>query len=231
MARKLVGITCGGNGPLRETYIAAVEKAGAAAMPLPPAPEDSLRKQLGELDGLLLSGGPDLAPRWFGEAPHPGLGEVEEDRDSSEMALIRMALEQDMPIFGICRGIQILNVALGGDLFQHIPDQCPSGIEHQQKNRNAAREITSHEICIAAGSRMEQIAGSRTMETNSFHHQALRRIAAGLRVTARAQDGVVEAVEDPTRTFLLAVQFHPEDTAPSQDQSARLFAEFVRACS
>lgn len=241
MGRKIVGITCS---TLRQTekaaprqalnrsYARAVEQAGGVPVILPVTTEpEVIARYLGILDGLLLSGGVDIAPAQYGEEPHPQLGAVDPDRDATELPLARMALEQDMPLFAICRGIQTLNVALGGSLWQDLPAQRPSEIGHQQSERGMARHEFCHSIRIEPDTRLRAIIGAETMQTNSFHHQALRRVADGLVVTAFAEDGVIEAAEHPAYRYVLGVQFHPEDTAPRDEKSRRLFESFVAALS
>jgi putative glutamine amidotransferase len=142
---------------------------------------------------------------------------------------LKRALVQNMPIFGICRGIQTLNVALGGTLYQDIPDQAPSSIHHQQSDVKIPRKDFSHSIRIEDGSRLRSIVGKGEIQTNSFHHQALKSVAPGLVVTAHAPDGIIEAVEAPDHRYLVAVQFHPEETAPHDEYSRRLFESFVQA--
>ena len=239
MPRKLIGITCSTQEAkenttarqfLNRAYAWAVEQAGGVPVLLPATTvSGAAERYLDALDGLLLSGGVDLAPECYGETPHPALGEVDSDRDALEIPLIRAALAQDMPIFAICRGIQALNVALGGTLYQDLPAQHPTEIEHQQSRNRIPRTDFSHPIRIAAASRLREIVGAEEMQTNSFHHQALREVAPGLTVTAWAPDGVIEAVEGKAQRYLVAVQFHPEETAPNDEKSRRLFEAFVAA--
>jgi putative glutamine amidotransferase len=239
MARKIVGITCSTQaakeeaGPrqmLNRAYVWAIERAGGVPVILPATTEpEVVARYLGVLDGLLLSGGVDVAPALYRQEEHPKLGTVDTDRDTLEMPLIREAVAQDMPIFAICRGIQALNVALGGTLYQDLPSERPSEIAHQQSERKIPRECPSHVVRILPESRLRAIVGSEEMATNSFHHQALREVAEGLAVTAFAPDGVIEAVESPTHRHIVAVQFHPEETAPNDEKSRRLFESFVAA--
>jgi putative glutamine amidotransferase len=239
MGRKIVGITCAVTQPteqkgprqtLNRPYVWAVERAGGVPIILPVTTEaEVISRYLGVVDGLLLSGGADLDPATYGEAPHPKLGEVETDRDATELPLIRQAVAADVPIFAICRGIQSLNVALGGTLYQDLPAQRPSELHHQQRELNLPRDRFSHSIRIETGSRLHRIAAADEMLCNSFHHQALRDVAPGLIVTALAPDGVIEAVEHPGKRYLLGVQFHPEETAPHDAASQRLFDAFIAA--
>ena len=239
MSRKIVGIlgstseAKGDSGPrqyLNRAYVWAVENAGGIPVMLPVTRDPEIAaRYLGVIDGLLLSGGVDVAPACFGEAPHPQLGTVDEDRDMTELPLIRQALAQDMPLFAICRGIQSLNVALGGTLYQDIPSQTPSDIHHQQSDIGIPRSRTSHSVQIVSGSRLHHILGREEMQINSFHHQALKQVADGLVVTAYAPDDIIEAAESPTHRYVVAVQFHPEETAPNDLPSRQLFEAFIAA--
>jgi putative glutamine amidotransferase len=239
MSRKIVGIlgstavataTSGPKQYLNRAYVWAVENAGGAPIMLPVTREpEAISRYLGLLDGLLLSGGVDVDPACFGEERHPHLGDVDADRDTTELPLIREALAQDMPIFAICRGIQSLNVALGGTLYQDIPSQTPSPIHHQQSDIGIPRAQTSHAVRVVPNSRLRSIVGVEEMQTNSFHHQALKQIAEGLVVTAYAPDDIIEAAESPSHRYVVAVQFHPEETAPNDLHSRQLFEAFIAA--
>ena len=236
---KLIGIT-GNTTPktaqsearqtLNRAYVRAVEAAGGVPLLLPVTTNaDTISRCLDAMDGLLLSGGVDVEPSCYGERPHPALGETDADRDAAELALIRAALERDKPIFAICRGLQILNVALGGSLYQDLPTEHPSEIFHAQTERNIARPETVHSIRVEAGSLLAQIVGAEIMEVNSLHHQALKKVANGLKVTAWAADGVIEAAEMPEKRFVVAIQCHPEELAVWQPESQRLFEAFAAA--
>lgn len=239
MSRKIVGIlgststATADSGPrqyLNRAYVWAIENAGGTPIILPVTRErEAISRYLGLLDGLLLSGGVDVDPACFGEAPHPRLGTVDDDRDTTELPLIREALAQDMPVFAICRGIQSLNVALGGTLYQDLPSQAPSAIHHQQSDIGIPRAQTSHSIRIVPDSRLHRIVGREEMQTNSFHHQALKQVADGLVVTACAPDDIIEAAESPAHRYVVAVQFHPEETAPNDLASRQLFEAFIAA--
>lgn len=239
MGRKIVGITCGTRAAtetenarqnLNRSYVWAVEQAGGVPIILPVTTEpEVIARYLGILDGLLLSGGVDVAPECYGQAPHPHLGEVDTDRDATELPLIRQALADEVPIFAICRGIQSLNIAMGGTLYQDLPAQFPSDIQHYQSKIGKARHEFNHDIRIEPNSRLRSIVGVETMPVNTFHHQALLDVAEGLTVTAHAPDGVIEAVEAGAHRYVVGVQFHPEDTAPRDENSRRLFTAFVEA--
>ncbi|MBC7528930.1 MAG: gamma-glutamyl-gamma-aminobutyrate hydrolase family protein [Chthonomonadaceae bacterium] len=233
---KIVGITCGlqvraydgARNMLNHTYSQAIEKAGGIPLILPITDDpDTLSRYLDVIDGLLLTGGVDVHPLLYGEEEHPRLDVVDRARDATELPLIHEALSQDMPIFAICRGLQILNIALGGSLYQDLPTQNPSSIEHQQRNSMIPRATLTHSYEVSSGSRLASIVGDTLQECNSFHHQALKRIGEGLRVSATAPDGIVEGAEMPDKRYVVGVQFHPEDTAPTHEPSRRLFQHFV----
>jgi putative glutamine amidotransferase len=209
-------------------YTEGVEAAHGLPVVLPNSGDPSLAKDYVALvDGLLLTGGDDVHPRYYGESPHPRIDLVDERRDAFEIALLRAARERGMPVFGICRGIQIMNVALGGDLFQDLPSQAESTVGHAQKTLG---EGAWHEIEVRPGTRLADVLGEAKVAVNSYHHQACRRVAPGLSVTATTPDGIVEAVEDPGHPFFLAVQWHPEVLEGGMARSSRrLFAGFVAA--
>jgi putative glutamine amidotransferase len=209
-------------------YVEGVEGASGLAVVLPNSGDTANAvSYLERIDGLLLTGGEDVHPRLFGEPPHPLLDVVDERRDRFEIALLRAARERLMPVFGVCRGIQVMNVALGGDLYQDLPSQAVSEVGHAQKT---LEEGPWHEVEVRRGTRLAAILGETRTAVNSYHHQACRRVAEGLSVTATAPDGVVEAFEDPNHPFFLAVQWHPEVLEGGAAlTSKRLFAAFVAA--
>jgi len=213
----------------KDSYVRAVYDAGGLPVIIAPAPGDVLHGILARLDGLLLPGGVDIDPAQYGEAPHPRLGEVDAARDELELALCRMALLEGKPVLGICRGIQIMNVAASGTLYQDIPAQCATAIVHSTPGQ--PRDFIAHEVVVGQGTRLAAIAGDEPLATNSWHHQALRDIAAPFVVTARASDGIVEAIEAPGQSFAVGVQFHPEDLYAGNERIRRLFVAFVTACN
>lgn len=242
MPGPLIGITCGTSAfdpharnpqdRLNHAYSRAVQMAGGIPVILPTAGTSGAEGEgeglLDRLDGLLLSGGYDVDPALFGEEKHNDTVEIDAGRDDAEMPLIHAALKRDMPILAICRGIQALNVALGGTLFQDIPSQLSTSIRHSQAE---ARGMATHSANICAGSRLRQILGAGVIEVNSFHHQALNSVAAPLRVTATAPDGVIEAVEMDEANFVVGVQWHPEELVTSDGLALELFRSFTGAAA
>lgn len=187
-------------------YVEGVRAAGGLPLLVPPIPEvaDDPALVLDRLDGLLLSGGEDLDPALYGAEPHPQTGAPNEARDRAELALLREALARDLPVLAVCRGAQLLNVAYGGDLVQHLEEPG----EHQPAPGSFGR----HPVRATAG-RLAELSGGAFEAVPSYHHQALGRIGDGLVVAGRAPDGVVEAVEDPGRAFCLGVLWHPDEDA------------------
>ena len=210
---------------LRLTYTQAVQEAGGIAVVLPAHGYlDDTAALLDRFDGLLFSGGPDLDPALYGEARHPRLGpEVDRVCDEYELALLTGAAERDLPVLGICRGMQALNVARGGTLHQHLPDH--TGVEHSQLE--APYEPT-HAVSVTPGSLLHRLTRAGELRVNSFHHQGIGRIGAGLRACATAPDQTVEAVWDPAARFCLGVQWHAE-LLTHRPEHAPLFQSLVAA--
>lgn len=203
-------------------YIRAVTLAGGAPAVIPPLTDRAaLGAALARLDGLVLIGGWDLPPRWYGQKRHPRTRPADRRRLAGDRLLIEMALESDLPLLTICLGTQLINVALGGDLVQDIPSLVNGALRH------APRE-TWHPVCVAPGSRLAAILGQEELEVNSSHHQALGRVGKGLRAVAWAPDGIIEAVEGAGDRFLLGLQWHPERLADRREHLA-LFQALVRA--
>jgi len=197
-------------------YVRAVERAGGRALLVPPS-EDGVEETLQALDGLLFSGGSDLDPDLYDQEPHDETSGVHEQRDRAELALLEAALQRDMPVLAICRGSQVLNVARGGDLVQHLPD-----VVGDEKHKHTPGSYADHDVTVEGGTRLASLLGERA-PVKSHHHQGIGRIGEGLRVAAHAEDGTVEAVEDPGRRFAVGVLWHPE-----AGDDARLFEELVR---
>jgi putative glutamine amidotransferase len=209
-------------------YMRAVERAGGLPVALPPLKNENVDPLLERLSGLLLTGGPDLDPACYGAEPHPELGPIDHDVDVFEVALCRHADRRGMPILGICRGAQVLNVARKGSLIQHLPDVVSGAIEHRQSEPG---DRTTHEVRVAPDSSLAQTTGGGPVDVNSFHHQAIDRLGLGLRAVAWAQDGVVEAIEADEGQdghFVLGVQWHAETLIEEAEQLA-LFERLVAA--
>lgn len=200
------------------TYVAAVTRAGGTPVLLPPSPIDRVGV-LGALSGLVVTGGPDVDPASYGAAPHPETDVPRPERDGWEAALCRTALERHLPLLAICRGLQVLNVAQGGTLHQHLPD-----VTGTDDHRLVRGRMTPNDITVEAGSTLAGIVGSRTVGS-CHHHQSLERLGEGLRPVAWAADGTVEAAEVGGRAFALGVQWHPETDADDD----RLFKALVEA--
>jgi putative glutamine amidotransferase len=209
-------------------YMRAVERAGGLPVALPPLESENVDPLLDQLSGLLLTGGPDLDPACYGAGPHPELGPIDHDVDVFEVALCRHADRRGIPILGICRGAQVLNVARQGTLIQHLPEISSGAIEHRQSEPG---DRTTHEVRVAPDSGLAQTTGGGPVDVNSFHHQAIDRLGLGLRPVAWARDGVIEAIEADERQeghFVLGVQWHAETLIEEAEQLA-LFERLVRA--
>ena len=184
-------------------YVQAIELAGGRPVLLPPT-DDGIDETLGVVDGLLFSGGSDLDPEAYGAEAHPETNGVRPARDQAELALLEAALAHDMPVLAVCRGSQILNVALGGDLVQHLPDV----VGHEQ-HKHTPGVFADHDVEVLPGTKLQALVGDHA-PVKSHHHQGYGRLGDGLREAARADDGTVEAIEDPERRFALGVLWHPE---------------------
>ena len=180
-------------------------------------------------DGVLLSGGGDIDPALFGEEPHAATAEIEPERDRVELTLARWVVERDIPFLAICRGIQVLNVALGGSLLQDIPSQVPDALPHSFDRQTTPRDYLAHPVKINPESQLARVMQLEVAQTNSWHHQAIMRVADGLQVTALAPDGVIEAVEVPGRRYAIGVQWHPEWMFEKWAEHRRLFEGLVSA--
>ena len=219
---------------MNSRYYLAVAEAGGVPVMVPLLDHDilTLRAVYDRLDGLLLAGGVDMDPATFGEAPHPALGRTDRARDAVELRLARWAIADRKPVLGLCRGHQVLNVALGGTLWQDIAAQVPEAIKHDYfPTAGYARDFLAHEISVAEGSRLAAAFDSEQVPVNSMHHQAVKTLAPGLQVSARSSDGLVEALESGTDHFLVGVQWHPEVFERSDERTRRLFKSFVTAAS
>ena len=226
----LIGITCSVDEQadrfqLNAAYLEAVEAAGGVPVLLAGG-RATAQEVLSRVDGVLFTGGVDLDPSYFGESPLPALGEVSPRRDSFEVELCRAAYHAQVPALGICRGCQLMAVALGGDVYQDLPSQLPLAMQHVQR---APRGHRSHLVAVTPGSGLAAATGIESLRVNSFHHQAVRRLPQGAAVCAVAPDGVIEAFEDRSHPFWLGVQWHPEGLWRDDATALALFRSLVNA--
>ena len=214
------------------TYTHAIHHVGGTPIILPPTlTEPDWSTLLARLDGLLLTGGEDIAPRHYRQEEEQGLGGVDQIRDQFELGIVNAWLEgkkQDRPLLAICRGHQILNVALGGALYQDIATHIPAALDHAYSPGRPMEQLV-HSVEIAPESQLAQILGATTLQVNSAHHQAVKTPGEGLAVVAHAPDGVIEATELSTHTFALSVQWHPEAMVKLSESMWPLFEAFVQA--
>jgi len=213
---------------INQSYVRALVAAGCAPVMIPLLDDDDrLRAIYERLDGIVLPGGADVAPQAYGEEPIPDLNVVEAPRDRTELMLARWAFADDLPVLGICRGQQVLNVALSGSLWQDLRHQGVTSVEHSDAD-GRARTALMHRVRLDPDSRLAQLIDETEIQVNSLHHQAIKTIAPQLRVTGKSDDGVIEAIESPDRRFLIAVQWHPEEI-DDLPWVRRLFQGFARA--
>jgi putative glutamine amidotransferase len=200
-------------------YVQALERAGGRPVLIPPS-EHGVEETLDAVDGLLFSGGSDLDPDFYDQEPHDETFGVFPERDRAELALLEAALERDLPVLAVCRGSQVLNVARGGDLVQHLPD-----VVGDDKHKHTPGTFADHDVTLQPGTRLASLLGDHA-PVKSHHHQGFGRVGDGLRVAAHAEDGTIEAVEDSSRRFALGVLWHPE-----AGEDLKLFEELVAAAS
>lgn len=214
---------------LHQKYVSAVIDAGGLPIIIPIGDKEMEEEWASLCDGILLSGGEDVDPQSYDHEPDPELGKVNENRDKTEMGLIEYACKEKKPILAICRGIAVLNAALGGDIIQDIEKNDEDAIKHYQE---AARPQATHEIEVEEGSRLYKIMENNSkVRVNSMHHQAIGEVASNLKVVARASDGVIEGVEGKEQDpLLLGAQWHPEEMASENQLMANLFEELVKEC-
>ncbi|WGD37203.1 gamma-glutamyl-gamma-aminobutyrate hydrolase family protein [Lysinibacter sp. HNR] len=210
---------------LPRAYFSAINRAGGSAVLLPPQPcdRDTADQLCGLLDGIVFVGGADINPALYGQEAHPRTDAPRVERDSFEVALLSVALEYDLPVLGICRGAQMLNTVLGGTLVQHLPEHTGSNRYQQGEGKFNTVPVSIHKNSL-----LESILGSQRPGVPVYHHQAIDRVAGELAVTALSDDGIIQAVEMPSKTFVLGVQWHPEQDADHDD---RLFAALIGAAT
>ena len=233
--RPLIGVTLDSEAPggyskfpwyaVRQNYMSAIAQAGGLPMALPHLP-DLAEAMLEQIDGLVITGGAfDVDPMMYGDADRHGKVTLKEGRTAAELALLRGALARDLPVLGICGGEQLLAVALGGSLIQHIPDSVADALAHEQPN---PRDQPGHDVEVKSGSLLHRIVGATVMSVNSSHHQAIREPGPHAMVNATALDGVIEGIEDARYRFCLGVQWHPEFLIDQGD--IKIFNAFIVAC-
>jgi len=241
MTFPLIGIPCGTDKSLRPkhpqvftvplAYLEAIQGAGGTPLQIPLGLSPAALEELAaRLDGLLLAGGADIAPGLYGAQRRPETKAADDKRDATELTLIHWALAHDQPLLATCRGAQMLNVAAGGTLYQDIRSECPFCLEHDRYYPEHPLDEQVQAVEVVAGSRLADILGERQLQVNTRHHQALRELGAGLVVSGRAPDGIVEAIELPGRRFVVGVQWHPENLVAAQASMGRLFRALVDAC-
>jgi len=218
-----------------QRYVDTLRAAGAVPMLLPLLPHDpdTMRELFNRLDGVFLTGGVDVDPSRYGEDKHPMCGTTDHARDAIELMLLDYALGKKLPVLAVCRGIQILNVCRGGTLYQDVTAQVPAAMKHDYfpTATQPSRSYLAHEISVNPETRLGKILGERSVPVNSMHHQAIKDLANGLRPSAYAPDGIIEAVEGTNGQYLIGVQWHPEELASTQPGMSRLFTSFVEAAS
>jgi len=213
-----------------QRYVCAIEDAGGLPVILSPGLSDeTLRAMFERLDGLLLSGGGDVDPAIYGEEPHHTIWGLDMKRDHAELALAKWAADDQKPLLCICRGTQVLNVALGGSLLQDIESMHPEPLTHMFDQETTPREQITHHITVNTDSLLGELLQANVAQVNSWHHQAIKRVASDLKVVAHAPDGIVEAIEIPEHRFALGVQWHPEWLYDRQPEMARLFHGLITA--
>jgi putative glutamine amidotransferase len=215
------------------SYIEELRKVGAVPwlIPLIPHDPDTLGEIFSHLDGVFITGGVDVDPARYGEPKTPLCGTTDPDRDAVEIALLKHALERNLPVLAVCRGLQILNVACGGTLYQDVTTQVPAALKHDHfpTRENPSRKYLAHDVTVKANTRLADILGEAVVPVNSMHHQAIKDLAPSLAATAYAPDGIIEGVEGTGGQFLVAVQWHPEELTETQPGMARLFSTFASA--
>jgi putative glutamine amidotransferase len=218
---------------MNQRYSRAVATAGGLPVMIPLLDDDDILRELYDrMDAVLLPGGVDLDPATYGESPLPTCGRLDPDRDRVELRFARWAIAEGKPLFGLCRGLQIVNVALGGTLYQDIAAQRRDAIKHDYfPTAGFSRDHLAHPVAVASGSRLDALVGTAPLEVNSMHHQAVKDLAPGLVSTATAPDGLIEALESPGSHFLLGVQWHPEALTDLDHRMHRLLTGFVEAAS
>lgn len=217
---------------MSQRYVLTLTAAGAIPWMIPLVDNDTLHGVFEALDGVFLPGGADIDPATYGSDPHPLCDNSDRERDRVEVALARWALEAEKPVLGVCRGMQLINVAAGGTLYRDLAEELPGAIKHDYfpfRGQNWARDHLAHDVDVTQGTRLAGLVGAGPLRVNSMHHQGVRRLGHGLVPTAVAPDGLVEALEGENGSYLVAVQWHPEALTDNDTRTKELFADFVAA--
>ena len=208
-------------------YFLALEQAGAVPVMLPLTDDEALLAcAVDRLDGVLMAGGPDVDPAYYGEREIPSVNDICPERDTSELTLLKLLWDADKPVFGICRGLQMMNVQRGGTLFQDLPTERPSDVSHRMK---APYDRVEHTVTVVKDSPLFSLCGAETIGVNSSHHQAIRTLSPDLNAMANSPDGLIEAIYAPAKRFYWAVQWHPERLWSKDENNRKLFQAFVNA--
>jgi putative glutamine amidotransferase len=219
---------------MSQRYILTLTATGAIPWMIPLVDDDTLRGIYEELDAVFLPGGADIDARTYGETPHHKSDTTDRERDRVEVALAKWAVVDGKPVLGVCRGLQLINVAAGGTLYQDLADEMPGSIKHDYfpfAGAHHTRDFLAHEVCVAEGTRLAKFVGSGPVRVNSMHHQGVKELGRGLVVTAEAPDGLIEALEGEDDSYLVAVQWHPEALTDNDARTRHLFADFIEAGS
>jgi putative glutamine amidotransferase len=219
---------------MSQRYILTLTAAGAIPWLIPLVDDATLRGVYERLDAVFLPGGADIDPATYGADPHPLCDKTDRDRDRVEVALARWALEDEKPVLGVCRGMQLINVAAGGSLYRDIADELPGALKHDYfpfRGQSFARDYLAHEVRVTEGTRLAELMGAGSLRVNSMHHQGVKTLGRGLRPTAVAPDGLVEAIEGDREGYLLAVQWHPEALTDNDPRTRAIFSDFIAAAA
>jgi putative glutamine amidotransferase len=216
---------------MSQRYVSTLTNAGAIPWLIPLVDDETLRGIYEKLDGVFLPGGADIDPVSYGTEPHPLCDKTDRDRDRVELALARWAIEEGTPLLGVCRGMQLINLAAGGTLYQDLAEQMTGSIKHDYfpfGGQTFRRDYLAHEVDVRPNTRLASVFGAGALRVNSMHHQGVRDVGHDLVVSATSSDGLVEALEAPNGAYVVGVQWHPEALTDSQESARVLFEDFVR---
>jgi len=219
---------------MSQRYVLTLTNAGAIPWLIPLVDDETLRGVYDALDAVFLPGGADIDPASYGTEPHPLCDKTDRERDRVELALARWAMEEGKPVLGVCRGMQLINLAAGGTLFQDIAEQLPGSIKHDYfpfSGQHFTRDYLAHEVTVVERTRLAGVFGAGHLRVNSMHHQGVRDVGAGLVVSATAPDGLVEGLESDNGHYVVGVQWHPEALTDNQVAARKLFDEFVQVAA